>query len=90
LSQLKPYLALYSLLAHFRSFQNQKSELAWRMEIPPPPIFMLQCNSNPLVTADLVVSETSGVQVSVAPTWQPPLTGTVKMHPSMREMVVLG
>jgi hypothetical protein len=51
---------------------------------------MLQCNSNPLVTADLVVSETSGVQVSVAPTWQPPLTGTVKMHSSMREMVVLG
>jgi len=38
------------------------------------------CNNNPLITDDRDVSETRGVQVSVAPTWQPPLTGTVKIN----------
>jgi hypothetical protein len=38
------------------------------------------CNNNPLITDDRDVSETSGVQVSVAPTWQPPLTGKVKIN----------
>lgn len=38
------------------------------------------CNNNPLITNDQDVNETSGVQVSVAPTWQPPLTSTVKIN----------